>query len=465
MARLAARTDHAAERAEFAVIYTATGAWQLRVRVAVRFWSRWRGLMLSPPLRPDAGLLIPRCASVHTCFMRYALDLVYLDAAGRVVACVPALKPWRANVCRVRGPHHGAAPAALARHCLELAAGTVAALGIRPGDAFAHGYFAPHDGEGGPPRPGGHAAAPTRPRRQRGAAMVEFAVVGPLLTLLGLAVVQYGLLFFAKNQINYATFMAARAGSTGHANVDAIRLAYARNVLALYGGGRSSSELAESLTRAAAEVAEFVEVRLLNPTRESYDDWNDAQLENAYGARAIRHAGLAARDPEAVGTASGQSVHDANLIKLKITHGYRPSVPLVGMVYTRYLQWMDTGNDAAYTRLVNAGRVPIVSHVTLQMQSDPIEGPVESHPGPGNDGSPSDPGDPPRVDTPPPECQTIGCSVPPVPIEPPGGGDGGTCDPATDPNGCRPPGCEMGDPSCDPGCGTSYCCVPPDGQI
>lgn len=34
-----------------------------------------------------------------------------------------------------------------------------------------------------------------------------------------------------------------------------------------------------------------------------------------------------------------------------------------------------------------------------------------------------------------------------------------TCDPSTDANGCLPPGCEQGDPKCDPGCGKNYCCL------
>jgi Flp pilus assembly protein TadG len=46
---------------------------------------------------------------------------------------------------------------------------------------------------------------------QRGSAMIEFAVVAPIITLLGLALLQYAMLFFAKNQINHAGFMAVLA--------------------------------------------------------------------------------------------------------------------------------------------------------------------------------------------------------------------------------------------------------------
>ena len=288
---------------------------------------------------------------------------------------------------------------------------------------------------------------------QRGSAMLEFAVVGPVLMLLGLAMLQYGMLFFAKNQINYATFMAARAGSMTNANQDEIRQAYIKALIPLYGGGRDSAELAAAYAKAGTDVAGHTRIELLNPTQESFDDWNDPALQSTlgHGKRVIPNGGQAYKDPKAIGAASGQSIQDANLIKLRITQGYEPKVPLIRSVYTKYLHWLDTHSDAFDTAQIDAGRIPVVSHVTLQMQSDAIEpGNPVSLPGPGNGGNPHDPGDPPVVDTPPPNCLTIGCTVenPPAPA----------CDPATDINGCRPPGCQQGDSSCDPGCGTDYCC-------
>ena len=71
-------------------------------------------------------------------------------------------------------------------------------------------------------------------RRQHGSVMIEFTIVGPIITLLGLAILQYGLLFFAKNQINHASFMAARAGSVGNADVGKVKTAYIRALIPLY---------------------------------------------------------------------------------------------------------------------------------------------------------------------------------------------------------------------------------------
>jgi uncharacterized membrane protein (UPF0127 family) len=52
-----------------------------RVPVAVTLLSRLLGLALLRPGRAGEGLLIPRCRSVHTFGMRFAVDVVFLDRA------------------------------------------------------------------------------------------------------------------------------------------------------------------------------------------------------------------------------------------------------------------------------------------------------------------------------------------------------------------------------------------------
>lgn len=283
-------------------------------------------------------------------------------------------------------------------------------------------------------------------QRQRGATMTEFVVVAPILTLLGLAVLQYGLLFFAKNQVNHATFMAARAGTTANADLGAVRRQFARAAIPLYGGGRDSAELARAYARSSADIALNTRIELLNPTRESFDDWSDSTLQHTVGSgrRVIPNRGLAFRDPNHVKQASGQSIHDANLIKIRVTYGYAPTVPLIRLIYARYLRWLDPGNDPFHTFLVNTNRIPVVSHATLHMQSDAIEpGNPVSLPGPGNNGQPTDPGAPPQSPLTPPDCLTVGCTVANTPVtHPPPPGDGST-DPDLDPGAPLPP-CDTG---------------------
>ena len=81
-------------------IVTADGAVLCReCRVADSFWSRLRGLLGTTPLRGDEGLLIPRTSSIHTHFMSYAIDVVFVDAEGRVRKLARDLRPWRVASC------------------------------------------------------------------------------------------------------------------------------------------------------------------------------------------------------------------------------------------------------------------------------------------------------------------------------------------------------------------------------
>jgi uncharacterized membrane protein (UPF0127 family) len=61
------------------------------VPVAVTLLSRLLGLSLLRPGRAGEGLLIPRCRSVHTFGMRFAIDVVFLDRGRAPLAVCPAV--------------------------------------------------------------------------------------------------------------------------------------------------------------------------------------------------------------------------------------------------------------------------------------------------------------------------------------------------------------------------------------
>jgi uncharacterized protein len=69
------------------------------VPVATGPLSRLLGLALLPRDRAGAGLLIPRCRSVHTFGMRLRLDLLFLDAGGRVIDLRRGVPPGRFVRC------------------------------------------------------------------------------------------------------------------------------------------------------------------------------------------------------------------------------------------------------------------------------------------------------------------------------------------------------------------------------
>jgi uncharacterized membrane protein (UPF0127 family) len=70
------------------------------VPIAAGARARLLGLALLPRERAGTGLLIPRCASVHTFGMRFALDVVFLDMALRPLAVHRAVPPRRLLLCR-----------------------------------------------------------------------------------------------------------------------------------------------------------------------------------------------------------------------------------------------------------------------------------------------------------------------------------------------------------------------------
>lgn len=64
-------------------------------KVARTFPARARGLIGTKTLAPGEGLLIERCNAIHTFFMAFAIDAIFLDAENRVVRTVRGIRPWR----------------------------------------------------------------------------------------------------------------------------------------------------------------------------------------------------------------------------------------------------------------------------------------------------------------------------------------------------------------------------------
>jgi uncharacterized protein len=93
-----------------------------RCRVADRPLLRMRGLLGRRELPRGEGVLLRPAASVHTWFMRFPIDVVFLDPELRVQKIVPDLGPWR--IAFGRGT----------RAVLELAAGECERRGLQRGD-------------------------------------------------------------------------------------------------------------------------------------------------------------------------------------------------------------------------------------------------------------------------------------------------------------------------------------------
>jgi uncharacterized membrane protein (UPF0127 family) len=93
-----------------------------RCTVADRMLPRMKGLLGRKSLEAGEGMLIRPAPSIHTFFMRFPIDVVFLSRKGEVLKIAQHVAPWRARSCR-----HSYA-------VLELAAGEAGRRGLAVGD-------------------------------------------------------------------------------------------------------------------------------------------------------------------------------------------------------------------------------------------------------------------------------------------------------------------------------------------
>ena len=84
--------------------------------------ERRTGLLKHTKLNEGTGLWIVPCEAVHTFFMKFALDLIYLDRKKRVRGVRKAVAPWRMSMCFA------------AHSVIELPVGTIERTGTHEGD-------------------------------------------------------------------------------------------------------------------------------------------------------------------------------------------------------------------------------------------------------------------------------------------------------------------------------------------
>ena len=101
-----------------------------RLEVADSARKRSKGLLGRDGLNSGGGLWIVPCESVHTFFMQFPIDLVYLDRKNRVKKTRSGVGPWRLSACLT------------AHSVLELPVGTIQSSLTQKGDTLE---FAPAD--------------------------------------------------------------------------------------------------------------------------------------------------------------------------------------------------------------------------------------------------------------------------------------------------------------------------------
>src|SRR5579859_3954074 len=96
-----------------------------RTELADNLFKRLRGLLGRASLAQGEGMLFRGESSIHSAFMRFRFDAVFMDRELRVVGLAEQIPPWRVRAARG------------ARNILELAAGEISRTGLAIGDQLA----------------------------------------------------------------------------------------------------------------------------------------------------------------------------------------------------------------------------------------------------------------------------------------------------------------------------------------
>lgn len=92
-------------------------------------WARTKGLIGTKAISAEQGLWFDHCNSIHTCFMSFAIDCVFLDSQMRVRAIRQNVQPWRLVL-----------PVWKARSVIEMKSGRAQDLKIQVGDQLYVGH-------------------------------------------------------------------------------------------------------------------------------------------------------------------------------------------------------------------------------------------------------------------------------------------------------------------------------------
>lgn len=93
------------------------------IEVADTAARRVKGLLGRECLEDGQGLLFKHCSSLHTFFMSFPIDIVFMDGKGRVLKLSPRVKPFKLVAAPLR-----------AHYALELPEGAIARSATRVGD-------------------------------------------------------------------------------------------------------------------------------------------------------------------------------------------------------------------------------------------------------------------------------------------------------------------------------------------
>lgn len=93
------------------------------VLIAGTIWTRLRGLLGKKEFKPGSTLIIKPCNSVHTFFMQFPIDVLFVDHQDKIIKIIPQMPPWR-----ITSIYFNAA------YAIEFPANTIQRTSVKVGD-------------------------------------------------------------------------------------------------------------------------------------------------------------------------------------------------------------------------------------------------------------------------------------------------------------------------------------------
>lgn len=325
-----------------------------RIYLCQNAFTRMQGVFFRKHFNLQHGVLLRGCSAVHGIGLKRTLDVVFLDKQDRVLS-LKSLKPF--SMCIDNR----------AFSVLELCEGGIGNLNIEVGSRIEFGSLLLN-----PKKKSNTRGFLTQ--NQKGASMVEFIIVAPILIFLGMGIIQMGLVYHARNILDYATFEAARSGAVTQASNQEMKKELAYRLGPIFSGDGSSDGVRSAVGRAVAAVNNPLrtQLRIINPTAAAFYDFGVRDPET--GETVLPNAHLQHRSTS-VGATSGVTIQDANLLKIEVTHGYElkfpwfdMSLPGVDFVLKELMVLADPSNASFYLQ----GQIPLRAVATVRMQSRAI---------------------------------------------------------------------------------------------
>lgn len=212
-----------------------------------------------------------------------------------------------------------------------------------------------------------------------------FALAAIPVLLLALGTIEIAHWFSVRQMVSQALLEAARAASTQHNRPEVLAQAFEQALRPQYTMGspaRTTERLGRALDRRRADLGgQPWEIRVVSPSYHAFSDFSDpnVQVPGNTGFNTIRNsyqaeqhqAALQRGWPSGQGPLSGQTIFQANTLTLEAIWPHRPYLPVL-----RSLLRPLGAADGSYTqRSMAQGYLPLKRHMTLTMQSHPVQWP------------------------------------------------------------------------------------------